>query len=208
MSDYRTIKELVIDSYMSEGGMPSYEKLTSLVRQFFPHSKWQESHYAWYKSQIKTSKITVPDGASKNSNAEIERQIEADIEDSLDARVSMERDLHDYLAKRLGELEQGLTLHDDGVEYHTDAGRIDILAIDNDGQLVVIEVKAGKAKDNAMGQILGYMGCLSDRHGNAKGIRGILVAAEFDDRVVYASKNLSSLKLVKYRLSFGFSKIA
>jgi hypothetical protein len=33
---YRSIKELVIETYMAEGGFPSYEKLTSLVRQHFP----------------------------------------------------------------------------------------------------------------------------------------------------------------------------
>jgi hypothetical protein len=49
---YATIKELVIDSYVSEGRMPSYESLTQKVRDNFPTSAWQKSHYSWYKSQI------------------------------------------------------------------------------------------------------------------------------------------------------------
>ena len=57
MSNYRTIKELVIETCMAEGALPSSEKLTSLVRQHFPNSKWSETHYAWYKSKIKTGGI-------------------------------------------------------------------------------------------------------------------------------------------------------
>jgi len=58
MSYYRTIKELVIETCMAEGQLPSYEKLTAaLVRQNFPTSKWQKTHYAWYKSKIKTGEI-------------------------------------------------------------------------------------------------------------------------------------------------------
>jgi endonuclease len=83
-------------------------------------------------------------------------------------------------------------------------GRVDILAVDNEGRLVVIEIKAGKAKDGALGQILGYVGCLSRSQEN---IRGILVASEFDDRVVFASKNLPNIKLISYRLNFSFDKI-
>jgi len=207
MNNYQSIKELVIDSYISEGGMPSYEKITSLVKQFFPHSRWQKSHYSWYKSQINTGKISIPIEATVNSIDEIENEIDTDIEASLEARVSLERDLHDYLAQRLCELEPGLKVHDNGVEYQTDAGRIDILADDNEGQLVVIEIKAGKAMDNAVGQILGYIGYLSSNQKNQKNIRGILVASSFDDRVVYASKGLPNIKLVRYKLSFSFNEI-
>ena len=60
MGEYRTIKELVIDACIAEGTFPSYDKLTSLVLRHFPTSKWQKSHYAWYKSKIKTGDIVVP----------------------------------------------------------------------------------------------------------------------------------------------------
>jgi hypothetical protein len=206
MKNYKTIKELVIDSYISKGGLPSYQQLTSLVKQFFPHSKWQESHYAWYKSQIRTGKISVSNEDSGAVIDNIDSGIENDMEDSLETRVSIERDLQDYLTHHLTELEPGLKLHQDGIEHQTDAGRIDILAVDNEGTLVVIEIKAGKAKDNALGQILGYIGCLCSKQENQKNIRGILVASDFDERVVYASKNLSNIKLSKYKLRFSFNE--
>jgi hypothetical protein len=74
MSGYRTIRELVIDTYMSEGEFPSYEKLTSLIKANFTNSKWKESHYNWYKSQIRTGKIKVS-GVERNVSDEKENEI-------------------------------------------------------------------------------------------------------------------------------------
>src|SRR5688572_836308 len=120
MSYYRTIKELVIEISMAEGRFPSYEKLTSLVRQHFPNSKWQKTHYAWYKSKIKTGDIPVPGPSSDLSDVTPGDQIESEIEESIEASVSLERDLHTYLARRVSEIESGLTLVDNGVEVQTE----------------------------------------------------------------------------------------
>ena len=131
-------------------------------------------------------------------------QIENEVEESIEARVSIERDLHDYLSRHLTQLESNLTLHEGGVEYQTEAGRIDILAVDKQQNLVVVEIKAGTAKDSALGQLLGYMGCFSTR---SKNVRGILVAFDFDERVVFGSRGLPNVRLVKYTLSFGFGSV-
>jgi endonuclease len=199
---YNTIKELVIDTYISEGKMPSYETLTANVRANFPRSKWQETHYRWYKSQINTGRIQIPGVEVPSTDVETE-EVDTEISESIDAGVSLERDLHDYLVTRLMEIEPGLTMVDGGREYQTDAGKIDILAKTEQGELVVIELKAGKAKDSAIGQLLGYMGCLSARTKSEK-IRGILIASSFDPRVTFAAKGLSQIKLFKYALNFKF----
>ena len=204
MGDFGTIKELVIDTCMSEGQFPSYEKLTSLVRQHFPTSKWQKTHYAWYKSKIKTGDIVVPGISSGERVITTGDQIESEVEESIEASLSLERDLHSYLAARVSEIEAGLTLVEDGVEYQTEAGRIDLLARDIENRVVVIELKAGKAKDSALGQLLGYMGCLS---ASETTVRGILVAFNFDSRVVFAATGLSNVKLVRYQLSFNLEEV-
>lgn len=204
MSNYRTIKELVVETCLAEGKFPSYEKLTSLVKQYFPNSKWQKTHYAWYKSKIKTGEIQVPGLSAERSDENQDDDVETEVEESIEARISLERDLHSYLAARVSEIESGLTLAENGVEYSTEAGRIDLLARDTNNHLVVIELKAGEAKDNALGQLLGYMGCLSASESN---IRGILVASSFDPRVVFAARGLPSVKLVRYRLSFDLAEV-
>lgn len=211
MSDYRTIKDLVIDTCMNEGAFPSYEKLTSLVLQNFPTSKWQKTHYAWYKSKIKKGEIPVPgfdafDHSDPDGNGSDD---DDDVIEIIDASLSLEKDLHSYLATRVGEIENGLMLAEYGVEHQTEAGRIDILAKDEQGRPVVIELKAGKAKDSALGQLLGYMGCIgAGPTSQEREVRGILVASDFEPRVVFAAKGLPTIKLIRYRVSFELQEVA
>jgi len=202
MGEYKTIKELVIDAYITNGKMPPYEEITEQVKNNFPTSRWQMSHYSWYKSQINTGKINIE---NNGLSVEIsENEIDENISQSIDTQVSLEKDLQQYLSGRVEELESGLKLVDGGVEFITDAGRIDLLAKDKENNMVVIELKSGKAKDSALGQLLGYIGCLLEKNSN---VRGILVASNFDPRVVYAVKGLSNIKLISYELSFNLREI-
>lgn len=200
---YRTIKDLVVATYQSEGRLPSYEKLTALVRRHFPTSKWQRTHYAWYKSQIKRGGIRVPNGPQVSDEEGFQDEVIA-ISESVDTSVSLERDLHLYFATRIGVIEEGLKLVEGGVEFQTDAGDVDLLAKDPEGCLVVIELKAGQARDNALGQLLGYMGCLVS---SDQPVRGILVASAFETRVIYAAKGLPNVKLLEYELSFSLRQV-
>jgi len=204
---FNTIKELVIETCINEGEYPSYEKLTSIVLKHFPTSKWKKAHYAWYKSKIKRGEIPVPGFGGNDTSMDTEDKSENEVQETIEASLSLERDLHSYLANRVNEIEEGLLLAEDGIEHQTEAGRIDILAIDEEEDIVVIELKAGKAKDSALGQLLGYMGCLSSNANNLKNVRGILVASDFEKRVIYASKGLQNVKLVKYRVSFELEEI-
>ena len=209
MNEYkcRTIRELVINTCVDEGAFPSYEKLTSLVLKNFPTSKWNKHQYATYKSKIKQGDIPVPGFGDKTQGESSIDETESDIQDTIDASLSLERDLHSYLATRIDKIETDLVLMEDGVEHQTDAGRIDLLATDEAGHTVVIELKAGKAKDNALGQLLGYMGCIGATPGGSTNVRGILVASDFEPRVIYAAKGLPSIKLIKYRVSFELQEI-
>jgi RecB family endonuclease NucS len=82
------------------------------------------------------------------------------------------------------------------------AGFIDILAKDKSGRCVVIELKAGDAKPDAIAQILLYMSCVADdKNGQA---RGILIASDFVPRVRLAARAVPTLALQKYRFNFSF----
>ena len=49
---YRTIKALVFDHVHRTKGNVDYDALTKEVKKHFPGSKWQKTHWAWYKNQI------------------------------------------------------------------------------------------------------------------------------------------------------------
>jgi len=196
---YKNIKELVIaETKKLNGEFPKKSYLNNLVKEQFPNSKWKDTHYAWYKSQIKTGSIPINNGKTKVSS-ELDNTIDTEFS------LSLEKDLQSYLSSNLNEIEEGLELLDNGIEYKTSAGNIDLLAKDKDENIVVIELKAGKGKDSVIGQILGYIGALSEEYDNNK-IRGIIVASDFENRLYYATKSLKNLKLVKYSLNFTFTE--
>jgi 5-methylcytosine-specific restriction endonuclease McrA len=53
---YSYIIELVFDIIHQTKGLVDYDTVTSEVKKRFPKSKWQKSHWAWYRTQIKTGR--------------------------------------------------------------------------------------------------------------------------------------------------------
>ena len=127
-----------------------------------------------------------------------------DDEGAAGLKFGLERDLQTALRNTIAELDPGLTIIDGGTEKSVEAGRIDITAKDQEGKLVVIELKAGKAPLSAMGQILSYMGCVTDHPDQP--VRGILVANEFHDRLILAAKAVPNVSLVAYAINFSFQQ--
>lgn len=116
----------------------------------------------------------------------------------------IERDLQAALRSHIEQLEQGLKISDGGKEQTVESGRIDITAEDRDGAVVVIELKAGEADRDAIGQILAYMGDLT-RDKNP--VRGILVAGDYSPRAIAAARVVPNLKLRKYSFQFAFEPV-
>ena len=116
---------------------------------------------------------------------------------------ALEKDLQRTLRHNIEQLETGLSIIDGGTERTVDAGRIDITAKDGDGNLVVIELKAGTAGMDSIGQILSYMGSIENPEG--KGVRGILVAYDFDRRLEMAAKATPNVSLMAYAVPVQFT---
>jgi hypothetical protein len=102
---------------------------------------------------------TIVDPATKPSDEEDETSI------------SLEVDIENALVLNLSQLEAGLHLYQEGdrtgqqFQISFDAkkqGRIDILAVDEVGNFIVIEIKAGEADRDVCGQIQGYMGWVKE----------------------------------------------
>ncbi len=120
------------------------------------------------------------------------------------ATFGLEADLQDAIRENITQLESGLEIIDNGVERKVTSGFIDILAKDSNGTFVVIELKAGKARDAVIAQTLGYMGDIAQAENQP--VRGIIVAGDFNQRVRSASKAIPNLDLNSYSYTFDFKK--
>lgn len=120
----------------------------------------------------------------------------------VESSLSLERDLEDQIVSHLDVLEPGLTLV--SRQESSEVGRLDLLAKDRDGRMVIIELKAGEAKDSSIGQIARYLGWYSEKEGTVP--RAILVASGFPQPVRWAAKAIPGLKLVTYQVQFNFEE--
>jgi hypothetical protein len=128
-----------------------------------------------------------------------------ELETTEETKFGLERDLQSALRRHIGDLEPGLSITDAGKERRVPSGFIDIAARDRDGVTVAIELKAGTADRDAIGQILSYMGNLME---STASVRGILVAGDFSARAVAAVRAAPNVRLVRYDFRFSFETVS
>lgn len=122
-----------------------------------------------------------------------------------EAILSLERDLNAALRQNIAQLGPGFEVIDGGKERTVASGRIDILARDGDGRIVVIELKAVKAPRDSVAQVLAYMGDIHAEQGGD--VRGLLIAPDFDPRAVAAARMVPTLHLKRFSFVFSFSDV-
>lgn len=133
------------------------------------------------------------------------------MEEEADQQFAAEADLRDFLAKNPACIEAGLRLYDQngksGVEFPVDDGRIDLLCIDAGKRFVVIELKLGKGRNKALGQLLYYMGWIDKHLGNGP-CRGVIIAKDIPDDLVLASQRAPDVSLYHYKLAVSVQIVA
>jgi RecB family endonuclease NucS len=116
-----------------------------------------------------------------------------------------EKELKALVRKQLERVEPGLVEADDGREREVPTGKIDITARDANGNLMVIELKAGPCPVGALEQVLGYTADLEAETGAP--CRAVLIASEFSDRIRAAAKRANEVYLVTYQMEdVGFAE--
>ena len=195
-----------------------------------PHRRKVE----WYEKKISRTEMSIELQRSTGSigtvskitkySAEIENLIKGNqptkiysndetIEDP--STFAMEKHLEDFLINNWSITSLGKT-HDIfeedgekiGQQYQTDTGYIDILAISkNKKELLVVELKKGRASDAVVGQILRYMGYITtDLAEPDQIVRGCIIALEDDLRIKNALKMTPSIDFYRYEVSFNLKK--
>jgi hypothetical protein len=95
-----------------------------------------------------------------------------------------------------------------GYEYITDIGRIDLLFLDEDDNFIIIETKLDKTPDKTIGQLLRYVGWISQHlNKNNKQIFGVILGAEIDKKLIYASNNQPNIFLIRYNRGLYFESV-
>jgi RecB family endonuclease NucS len=227
-----TCAQAIKEVFKSKNQILTTKQIIDAVRKKYPNN-WKEvtirthtmgcsvnhSSSKWYPSfpkflfTVSPGKVRLYD-KEKDGEFEINTKTESvDIlseEDAVEITLSLERDLQEYLSRDLSQLEPGLQLYTEdeltGREVSTEAGKIDILATDSKGTLVVIELKANIASYSSLGQILSYMASIKEEIGKDS-VRGIIVAEEFDKKLKLAVTQVDNVSLVKYKVKFDFEKI-
>jgi hypothetical protein len=128
------------------------------------------------------------------------------------SEFAYESDLRDFLAKNLHFLEPGLRLYQEegitGIEFPVGGRFVDILAIDERNNLVVIELKVSRGYDRVVGQILRYMAWIQQNHAEpSQQVRGAIVAREISTDLVLACSRVSGVDLYEYQLSVKLKKV-
>jgi hypothetical protein len=124
-----------------------------------------------------------------------------------------EHDLRDYLARNLHIIEPGLKLYTDegitGVEFPVGGRYVDILAVDQAGGYVVIELKVSKGYDRVVGQLLRYVSWIKKNHADpGQAVRGIIIAKQISEDLCLACSEVPAVSLYEYTLSVSVKSIA
>jgi len=135
---------------------------------------------------------------------------EAKEDQETEAAFALEYQLRDFIAQNLGAIPVNgrcLKLYvdpkgQDGIEYPSATGPIDILAVDDEEAFVVFELKRASSPDYAIGQLARYMGWVRQTVGKGRKVRGVIVAKAISERLRYAASVFPNVSLFEYKVEF------
>ena len=95
-----------------------------------------------------------------------------------------------------------------GQQFPSDTGPMDILAISKDKkELLIVELKKGRASDSVIGQIQRYMGYAQEELAEeGQTVKGIIIALDEDLRIRRALKVTQGIEFYRYQVSFKLLK--
>jgi len=127
---------------------------------------------------------------------------------------ALEKHLQEFLVHNWTHTELGKRYEiyrdeeSDGEQVRADDGYIDILAVSRDKkELLVVELKKGRASDAVVGQIQRYMGYVLDELAEkGQKVCGVIIALEDDQRIRRALRVTQNIEFYRYEVSFRLFK--
>lgn len=125
----------------------------------------------------------------------------------------LEKYLEDFIVSNFDTIFKGeLKVYEDaegndGQQYATDVGPIDILAVEPESKsFVVIELKKGRPSDQVVGQILRYMGWVKQNLcTGGQAVKGLIICRDPDQKLSYALEMTNNIDVRYYSVSFKLS---
>lgn len=122
----------------------------------------------------------------------------------------LEKYLEDFIVSNFDTIfEGGLKIYEDeegndGQQYSTEIGPIDILSVEPKSKsFVVIELKKGRPSDQVIGQILRYMGWVKQNLcASGQAVKGLIICRDPDPKLSYALKMTNNIDVRYYSVSF------
>lgn len=116
--------------------------------------------------------------------------------------VVLEKGIEEAIKPNLASL--GLKLAADSIQQQfamgPGVGRSDLICTDKSGDLVVIELKRGMASDEAIGQVLRYIGYVRENIASPnQKVHGWIVAGDYDEHL-RLSASAADIKILVVRL--------
>lgn len=152
----------------------------------------------------------------QNESADTDVEEYASPEQNDTGFMALEAHLEEYMVRNWSHIDFGepLTLYVDedgttGQQYTTDVGVLDILAKDKDDNFVVIELKRAEYGYRVVGQVLNYIGWVSEKLAtDGQTVRGMIVVGSADKTLRSAVKPVASIvSLKEYRVSMHLKTI-
>lgn len=118
--------------------------------------------------------------------------------------ITLEEELEKQTVQNMEMIEKGLKLR--SRQRKTNAGVIDILAKDQSGSPVVIELKAVHADEKALVQLLKYMAAV-EKASYGRKVKGILLAHEFSEGIRLAASKITYVGLKIYDIKIEITDV-
>lgn len=130
------------------------------------------------------------------------------------SEFALEEHLEEFIDKNWDRIDFGIKLtryradEQDGRQFPAGPWSIDFLCTNVATEdFVVLELKKGKTSDSAVGQVLRYMGWVRKNLAKpGRGVKGIIIAREFDDALDYAVQGLEDVSVQTYKVDFTLSR--
>jgi restriction system protein len=127
----------------------------------------------------------------------------------------LEKYLEDFIVSNFNTIfKRELKIYEDaegndGQQYLTDIGPIDILSVEpKANSFVVIELKKGRPSDQVIGQILRYMGWVKQNLcTNGQAVKGLVICRDPDPKLSYALAMTTNIEIRYYSVSFKLREV-